>query len=203
MTTRSGFGIQGSGLGNNVAQSFRCAAFRGANNRRSRRRVYATQLRVGLIAVALALAQACSPKPGVRPAGLFPESNEVPGWIRSGETRTFEASRLWEYIDGDAERYLQAGVQKTLTTDFRYKDQTDAVADIHVMANPEGARKIFESAPSVGSQPIVLGDAARLSKGSLTFRKGPYFVRLVAYQEAPEMGNALVELGKAIEKKLH
>jgi hypothetical protein len=138
----------------------------------------------------------------LRPAGLFPESHEVPGWIKSGETRTFEASRLWEYIDGDAEKYLQAGVQKTLTTDFRYKDQIDAAADIHVMANPEGARKIFESAPSVGSQPIVLGDAARLSKGSLTFRKGPYFVRLVAYQEAPEVGNALVELGKAIERKL-
>ena len=159
-------------------------------------------VRLGLMAVALTLAQACSPKPGVKPAGLFPESNEVPGWTKSGDTRTFEASRLWEYIDGDAEKYLQAGVQKTLTTDFRYKDQFDAVADIHVMASPEGARKIFESAPSVGSQPIALGDAARLSKGSLTFRKGPYFVRLVAYQEAPEAENALVELAKAIEKKL-
>jgi hypothetical protein len=162
----------------------------------------ARQIRVGLIVAALTLAQACSPKPSVKPAGLFPESNEVPGWIKSGETRTFEASRLWEYIDGDAEKYLQAGVQKTLTTDFRYKDQFDAVADIHLMADPAGAIKIFESAPSVGSQPITVGDAARLSKGSLTFRKGPYFVRLVAYQEAPEAENALVELAKAIQRKL-
>jgi hypothetical protein len=36
----------------------------------------------------------------------------------------------------------------------------------------------------------------------LTFRKGPYFVRLTAYQEDPEVGKALLELGRAVEKKL-
>lgn len=188
--SNKGFGVRDSGLGKDPAPSRR-------GDSAARRAI-----RMGLAVLAISVAQACAPRSAPQPAGFFPDTNEVPGWSKTGETRTFEASRLWEYIDGDAEKYIQAGVQKTLTTDFRYKGQIDAVADIHVMANPEGARKIFESAPSVGSHPVGLGDSARLSKGSLTFRKGPYFVRLVAYQEAPEVENALVELGKAIEKKL-
>jgi hypothetical protein len=126
----------------------------------------------------------------------------VPGWSKAGETRTFQAGNLWEYIDGDAERYLQAGVEKTLTADYRFREKIEAVADVHLMKTTEGARKIFESEASAESQRTVLGDDARLSKGTLTFRKGSYFVRLVAYQEDPEVGKALLDLGRAIEKRL-
>jgi hypothetical protein len=177
----SGFGIRGSGFGKNEALP--------------------AQLRIGLAMVALFLAPTCGPKPVSTPAAFFPESNAVPGWSK-GETRTFEADKLWEYIDGDAERYVQAGVVRTLATDYRYQGKVDAAADIYIMKAPEGARKVFDSESSVGSQRLQLGDDARLYPASLTFRKGSYFVRLVAYQEAPEVGKALVELGRGIEKRL-
>jgi len=132
----------------------------------------------------------------------FPESNEAPGWVESGETRTFLADRLWEYIDGDADKYVQAGVQQTLTTDYRYGDKIEAVAEVYVMATADGATKVFESQAATGSQPVKLGDAARLYKGSLSLRKNCYFVRLVAYEDAPEVPEALVALGRAIAGKL-
>jgi hypothetical protein len=157
-----------------------------------------------LAILAISAAQACAPKSTPTPAGFFPATGEVPGWTRTGETRTFEASRLWEYIDGDAEKYLQAGVEKTLTTDYRYRDKVEAVTDVYVMAASEGARKIFDSESSVGSKPVRIGPSAdgRLSRASLTFHKGPYFVRVVAYEEVPEVGDALMALGRAIEKRL-
>jgi hypothetical protein len=158
--------------------------------------------RVTAIAVLLSLCFGCGTKPGSKTAELFPQTGEVPGWSRAGETRTFQASNLWEYIDGDAERYVQAGVEKTLTTDYRFREKVEAVADIHLMKTADGARKIFESEASAESQRTALGDDARLSKGTLTFRKGSRFVRLVAYQEDREVGNALLDLGRAIEKKL-
>ncbi len=150
------------------------------------------------VIAAACLLLGCAPKP----AQLFPETGEVPAWSRTGQTRTFEAANLWQYVNGDADRYVRAGLQRTLTTDYRYQDKTEAVADIHIMAAPEGATKIFESESSAGSQPVQLGDAGRLYGASLTFRKGPYFVRLVAYQSAPETGKALLELARAIEGKL-
>jgi len=174
----------------------------GRGNRRPKAWICATGFQSALVIAALILTQGCSPKSGSKPAALFPEANEVPGWAKVGETRTFNADNLWEYIDGDAEKYRRAGVRKTLTTDYRYKEKIEAVADVYVMAATEGARQVFESESSEGSRGIELGDAARLAKGSLTFRRGPYLVRLVAYQEAPEVEDTLVALGRAIERKL-
>ena len=143
----------------------------------------------------------------LRPAGkqavsLFPETGVVAGWSKTGETRTFEAQNLWQYIDGDADRYVQAGVEKTQTQDYRYQGKTDAVADIYVMRGPDGARKILESESAVGSQPLQLGDSGRSYGASLTFCRGRYFVRLVAYQETPQVAEALVELGSGIDARL-
>lgn len=190
----SGFGIRSSGFGRHVPQiaadhwSPRSAAFSGP--------------RVALAIVAVIAALACSSESGSKPATPFPEANEVPGWSRAGEMRTFQADNLWEYIDGDADRYVQAGVEKTLTVDYRYQDRIEATADIYIMKGADGARKIFESESSVDSRPVRLGDAARLFQSSLVFRKERYFVRLTAFQEAPEVGKALADLGRAIERKL-
>jgi len=137
-----------------------------------------------------------------KPASLFPETGEVPGWARTGETRTFPADNLWQYVDGDADRYIQAGVEKTLATDYRYRDRLDAVVDIYLMAAPAGARRIFEGESPEGSRPESVGDAARLYGMSLTFRRGRAFVRLVAYQEDPQTPGALVELARAVARKL-
>src|SRR5208283_3605572 len=57
----------------------------------------------------------CRSKAPSAPVDFFSDSISAPGWVKSGDTRTFAASHLWEYIDGDADKYIQAGVVKTLT----------------------------------------------------------------------------------------
>jgi hypothetical protein len=152
-----------------------------------------------LIAV---LAVGCGPRPAPKPTALFPKTGEVPGWSRRGDTRTFEAGNLWQYNDGDADRYVQAGVEKLLTTDYRYQDKTDVVADIYIMKTAAGAKTILESESELGSQAVQVGMAGRLYGTSVTFRQDRYFVRLVAYEEAPQLPPALVDLGRAIEARL-
>ena len=132
----------------------------------------------------------------------FPESGEVPGWTKAGETRRFEAADLWKYVDGDAERYLRAGVRRTLTANYRYGDAVEAVADIHLMEAAPAAASIFESEPSAGSRSVALGDAGRSYGQSVTFHRGPFFVRLVAYQDVPRTEQALVSLARGIEARL-
>jgi hypothetical protein len=136
------------------------------------------------------------------PAPWLPRSEDAAGWTKVGETRQFEAADLWKYVDGDAERYLRAGVRRTFTANYRYGDATEAVADIHLMNASGGARSIFESEPSSGSRPLTLGDAGRSYGQSLTFRRGLFFVRLTAYQDTPETERALASLGQAIEQRL-
>jgi hypothetical protein len=132
-------------------------------------------------------------------ASAFPES--VSGWTRSGEIRTFAAADLSNYIDGDAEKYLKAGVRSASTADYQSKD-TQVVVDVYTMSSPEGARTTFDSEPAADARKAPLGDAARLYTQSLVFRKGPYLVRIVAYRESPGLEQALVKLGQGIEEKL-
>lgn len=116
----------------------------------------------------------------------FPEGREAPGWNRVGPTRTFDAASLWQYIDGDADRFITAGVVQTYTQRFEFEGKFEAVVDVHQMSTPEGARKIYES-----------------DQGStLTFHEGPYFVRMILYQEDPSARRALANLAAAIRRRL-
>lgn len=153
---------------------------------------------LGLAMLALA---SCSRRVGAAPA-LFPASNEVAGWAKTSETRTFSATELWNYIDGDAERYVKAGVQGTSTSDYNFRNTFDAVADIYTMTDAKGAQTIFEGELAGQAKPVQFGDGGRLSAGSLVFYKGRYLVRLVAYKESPEVQQALQELGREIERRL-
>jgi hypothetical protein len=144
----------------------------------------------------------CGKKHPVVNAGPFPESGQVSGWTKTSETRTFAAADLWQYVDGDAEKYMKAGVQSTSTADYKFRDKVEAVVDIHTMSNADGPKAIFDSEPAMDAATPQVGDAARQFKQSLLFRKGRYLVRIVAYQDSPELEQGLVDFGHAIEKRL-
>ncbi len=154
-----------------------------------------------MLGVVLLLDAGCKRQPGTEPS-FFPASNQVTGWAKSGDTRTFEAADLWKYIDGEAERYLKAGVQRVCTADYKFQNKVEATVDIYTMGNAEGADTIFRSEPGVDGKPIQLGEAARLSSQSLVFRKGAYLVRIVAFEESAETQQALLQLGHGIELRL-
>ena len=154
---------------------------------------------VFILAVLLVSCRSKAPSTSV---DFFPAGNSAPGWVKSSETRTFEASHLWEYVDGDADKYVQAGVVKTLTSDYKFNGKADATVDVYVMGNAAGAQKIYDGESAEGSQPITMGDAGRYAKGSLTFRQGPYFIRLVAFEDTLEIAKGLTDLANAVSSRL-
>ncbi len=166
----------------------------------SRMKPFLTPVLLGLC-LALLAAPGCKRNPEHQ-FSPFPASNEIAGWVRTGEIRTFAANDLWKYIDGEAERYLKAGVQTTSTADYKFHGKYDAVVDIYTMAAAAGASKLFESEPAADAKFVQLGDQARLYRASLVFRKGPYVVRITAYEDSSEMQSALVRLGRGIETRL-
>jgi hypothetical protein len=161
-------------------------------------------LAAGLAAV-VALGAGC--KKQAAPNTVFPATNEVSGWTKVGETRTFAGDDLSNYIDGGADKYLKAGFRSVATSDYKFadsksNDQTQVTADVYTMATAEGAKTIFESDPAGDAKSAPVGEVARLYAQSLVFRKGPYVVQIVAYQTSPQLQPAMVALGQGIEKKL-
>jgi len=152
-----------------------------------------------LIAIAALTASAGCKKKVVDP---MPLSGAVAGWDKSSDTRVYAAKDLWQYIDGDSEQYLAAGVVSTSTSDYKYQNQLDAVVDVYTMGDSAGARKILEAGGSSGAKSVQVGDAGIAFEQSVTFRKGPYLVRIVAYEAAPGAEPALLALAHGVEAKL-
>jgi len=159
------------------------------------------KLLISALCCGLIVAVACNRKPAAS-GTLFPASNDVAGWTRTSDIRTFEAADLWKYIDGEAERYLKAGVVRVSTADYKFQNKVDAVVDIYTMKDPEGAAKILDSEPAGDANRVQLGDGARLYNQSLVFCKGPDLVRLVAYAESADTPQALLELGRSVAGRL-
>src|SRR5271157_1142741 len=132
----------------------------------------------------------------------FPKSGAVAGWEKTSETRVYAAKDLYQYIDGDAEQYISAGVVTTSTSDYKYQGQLEAVVDVHTMGGAEGARKILETGQTKDAKTVQLGDAGVQYAQSVIFRKGPYLVRIVAYESTPSTPDALLALAHGVEAKL-
>ena len=141
---------------------------------------------------------------GCRKSGAnpFPPSGAIAGWEKSSDTRIFAARDLWQYIDGDAEQYVQAGVVSTSTSDYKYHGQLEAVVDVYTMGGSDGAQKILARSHSGDSKSIQLGEEALQYAQSVTFRKGRYIVRIVAYETTPATSQALLSLAHGVEGKL-
>ena len=135
-------------------------------------------------------------------ADPFPKTGAIAGWEKAGVTRVFAAKDLWQYIDGDAEQYISAGVVSTSTSDYKYQGQVEATVDVYTMGNAEGARKIQEKGQSKDAQTVQLGDAGIAYAQSVIFRKGPVLVRIVAYESTPDTPQALLALARGVEAKL-
>lgn len=148
--------------------------------------------------VALAAGSGCK-KSSIDP---FPGSGAVTGWQKTDETRVFAAKDLYQYIDGDAEQYISAGVVSTSTSDYKYQGQLEAVVDVHTMGDAAGARKIMENGQTGDAKIVQVGDAALAYGQSVIFRKGPYLVRIVAYESTPDTQQALLALAHGVEAKL-
>ena len=133
---------------------------------------------------------------------LLPESGAVAGWEKSSETRVFEAKDLWQYIDGDAEQYVQAGVVSTCTSDYKYQGQLEAVVDVYTMKNQTGVRTILDKGKTKDAASVKVGDDGIQFAQSLSFRKSNYLVRIVTYQSSPDIEKALLALAHGVEKNL-
>lgn len=132
----------------------------------------------------------------------FPATGAVAGWEKSSETRTFAPKDLWQYIDGDSEQYIEAGVASTATSDYKYQGQLEAVVDVYTMNGPDGAQTILERGQTKDARNVHLGDEGLQYAQSVSFRKGPYLVRIVAYENSPTAPQALMALAHGVEANL-
>jgi len=155
-----------------------------------------------MIAMVILLSAVAVPGCKKKAANPFPDSNAVAGWQKTSNTRVFAAKDLWQYIDGDAEQYISAGVVSTSTSDYKFQGQLEAVIDVYTMGDVAGASKVLASGQTKEAAAVQVGDAGFGYAQSIVFRKGATLVRIVAYESTPGAPQALLALAHGVEAKL-
>jgi len=159
-----------------------------------------------LVAMACALiihAIGCNTAPDIQHALT---GNSVGQFTRPNPARTYNADTLFEYIDGEAEIYLNRGFEKLYV--FRYKKGNDGreyIVDAYDLGTPENARGIHENFKTRHSRPVTgAGPSATTDGLTVNMNYGPYFIRILA---AEDVGNPSVDeltaLAQGISKVLN
>jgi hypothetical protein len=164
-----------------------------------------------LVAVSLLCHIGCRQSdPGVTPAGdqnqlsaLLPESGEIAGWARSSEPEFYGQEDLWEYINGQAEFYLDYGFQRVVALETSSEEDSQSlVVEIYRMSAPEEAFGIFAAERSRDDHVVDVGVQGYASSNVVGFWKGPYYVKLASFSAASGIEAALLEHARTIAAKI-
>jgi len=136
-------------------------------------------------------------------AGLLPSDDGGAGWKRSGEVRVFLPETLWEYIDGGAEGYLVYNFQEVVTGDYDNREAgLQAVVDIYRMADRLCGFGIYSAERFADAEYFQIGTQGYISNNAVHFWKGPYYIKLSAFQEGEEVKEPLKKLAFAVAAKI-
>lgn len=132
---------------------------------------------------------------------LLPGSKDIPGWTRKGEPRLYEHTKLWEYIDGGADVYIDFGFQRVATVELA-QDKRSIVVDAFEMSNLEGAFGLYarERAPSYHF--ISMGAEGYQESTALNFYQGRYYIKLTGYTSDQGTKTGLQAVARFVSSKI-
>jgi hypothetical protein len=129
-----------------------------------------------------------------------PKCDLVPGWDRQGSARAYEASNLFEYMDGNAEGYLLYGfVAMHGVTCVKGGDSI--LIDISEFADPDSAYGMFSANRDPRLPAEALGTGGQATPRRVIFTKDRFYAELAANPDKDHTP-ALRAFSIAIEKLL-
>jgi hypothetical protein len=147
---------------------------------------------VKALLVAVAAAALC--------AAQVPKCDLVAGWTQQGAARNYEASNLFEYMDGNAEGYLLYGfVAMHGVTCVHGGDSI--LIDISEFADGDSAYGMFSANRDPRLPAETLGAAGQVTPRRVIFTKGPFYAELAANPDKDHTP-ALRAFSTALEKLL-
>ncbi|MBN2185663.1 MAG: hypothetical protein JW746_10075 [Candidatus Krumholzibacteriota bacterium] len=114
---------------------------------------------------------------------LLPADDDIEGWVKDGETLSYEADDLWEYINGSAERFLEYDFERVLAQHYLDPAGEEIKVEIYAHRSPLEAFGIYSRFRSPDSEAYDIGNEAFGDGYTIHFWKGRFYVRVSAYEE--------------------
>ena len=131
-------------------------------------------------------------------AAQVPQCDLAPGWTQKGAARSYDATNLFEYMDGNSEGYLIYGfVAMHGVTCVRGGDTI--LLDISEFQDDDAAYGMFSANLDPRLPVEKIGAGGQATPRRVIFVKGPYYAELAADKE---QGQALRAFAAALDKRL-
>ncbi len=112
---------------------------------------------------------------------LLPGKNVPAGWQQSGEVKVYVGKKLYDSIDGAADRFFQYAFREQYVANYFSNDPEKTITiEVYDMGTTDDAFGIFSCHDNIMSEHVSIGLAATISEMNLDFCQGKYFVRLLA-----------------------
>jgi hypothetical protein len=145
-------------------------------------------LRVVIVALTLIFAATAS-------AFTLPGDNFVTGWAKPVKPLIYTPESLADYIDGDAELFLELGFQQLQVQQYM-SDNSEVDLEAYEFADPNGAMAIYLL--RAGKENPAAGVKARntVSETQLLAVKGKCFIQVMNYSNDKKAAAVMAELAK-------
>ena len=135
---------------------------------------------------------------------VLPASGFSPGWALEGPIKKYTGEDLFEYINGEAELYVQFGF-KILTSGLYLKDGNEKLgitADVYELGSDLEAFGMYANYRKPEAEPVKAGAGGFVSPSQLMFYQGRYFVQLNASGSASQDQVVFQTLADMISRNL-
>ena len=165
-------------------------------------------------AVLISIAMACAAcgsgdpsqdelSPTIATGSVLPANGELPGWSLATEPMHYEADNLWEYINGQADFFIDYGFVRVDTAEYRNDQESSSVVlEIYRMGRPQEAFGIFAAERTPDDRPLEIGAQAYLGTNVLGFWQAEQYVKLTSFDEGPDVEQSLISLAEEISSRI-
>ena len=132
------------------------------------------------------------------------EAAKATGAVPYGEVLWYTRDNLYDYINGMAEEYLDAGFVGLAHSEWKAAGATGNAyveIDLYNMGSAKGAAAVMTAPPDDKTAEVAPGVTAYRDEGFCEFGAGRYYVRLTARPDAEGQEALLDALARAVAEK--
>ncbi len=135
---------------------------------------------------------------------LLPASGAVSGWKQTGAPRLYNASNLFDLIDGEAQSVLGYSFAGCAHGEYAPPNQSKPAltVDVYDMSDPLNAFGLFSSDRISGKSVPIGAEGVKIGTSGLNFWKGRYVVRTALVSVSPANEAVQLAFARAVAAKI-
>ena len=143
-------------------------------------------------------------EPGTMASGFaIPADGEIPGWSLATEPEYYVADNLWDYINGQADFFIDYGFVRVDTAEYRNEQESSSVVlEVYRMGRPQEAFGIFAAERTRNDRPLDIGSEAYLGANVLGFWQGDLYIKLTSFEEGPTIEEQLIGMAEQVSSRI-